>query len=197
MLNSDTFGDRSTRYMPTDQPESVIDAAREGAGWAWRRLHDDLAGPLGGYLAVRGARDPEDLVGEVFLDLARNIQDFTGDIAKFRSWAFVVAHHRLIDERRRSRRRPVTVPLDGVDLDVSPDDPEAEALARLSSDRVRRQFEELTPDQRDVLSLRIIAGLTLQETAEALGKRVGAVKALQRRGLAAVRNRIGREGVPL
>jgi RNA polymerase sigma factor (sigma-70 family) len=62
---------------------------------------------------------------------------------------------------------------------------------------VRRQFEELTPDQRDVLSLRIIAGLTLQETAEALGKRVGAVKALQRRGLAAVRNRIGREGVPL
>lgn len=83
------------------------------------------------------------------------------------------------------------------DPHIAPDDPETEALDRLSSDRVRSLFEDLTPGQRDVLSLRIIGELTLEETAEALGKRVGAVKALQRRGLAAVRKRIEREGVTL
>jgi RNA polymerase sigma-70 factor, ECF subfamily len=58
-------------------------------------------------------------------------------------------------------------------------------------------FRALTPDQQDVLGLRIIAGLSLEETARLLGKRVGAVKALQHRGLEAVRRRLEREGVTL
>lgn len=183
--------------MHRDPAASIITAAREGAPWAWRKLHDELAGPLEGYLRVRGARNPEDLVSEVFVDLARNIADFEGDLAKFRSWAFVVAHHRLIDDRRRKSRRPTEVAMENVAPEAAPDDPETEALGRLSDDRVRHLFESLTPDQRDVLSLRIIGELTLAETAEALGKRVGAVKALQRRALQALRKKIENEGVTL
>jgi RNA polymerase sigma-70 factor (ECF subfamily) len=56
-------------------------------------------------------------------------------------------------------------------------------------------FEVLTDDQRDVLALRIIANLTLEETADTVGKRVGAVKALQRRGLIALRLRIEQDRV--
>jgi RNA polymerase sigma-70 factor (ECF subfamily) len=144
---------------------------------------------------VRGAVDPDNLVGEVFLQLARNIGRFQGDEDEFRSWAFMVAHHRLIDERRTRNRRPPETPIPD-DFDVpAPDDVESQALTRLSSDRLRELFECLTPDQRDVLALRIIAGLDLEQTARIVDKRVGAVKALQHRAVQALRKKLASEGV--
>jgi len=185
---------------PMQHPESaeaLIDAARQGAEWAWRIIYHDLAGPLAGYLRVRGAREPEDLVGEVFVHLARGIGRFQGGSADLRSWAFVVAHHRLIDERRRLRRRPPTTGATVLEAQPGPDAPEAEALSRLSNDRIRRLFAVLTPAQRDVMALRVLGGLTLAETAGALGKRVGAVKTLQHRAVGALRRAIEEEGVTL
>ena len=66
-------------------------------------------------------------------------------------------------------------------------DVEQEALQSLATERIRRLVEGLTGPQREVLMLRIIGGLTLNEAARVLGKPAGAVKALQRRGLAAVK----------
>ncbi len=74
---------------------------------------------------------------------------------------------------------------------------EAAALATLGTERVRRLLEGLAPDQRDVLALRVVADLTVEQIAEALGKSTGAVKALQRRALAALRRRLAEEAVPL
>jgi RNA polymerase sigma factor (sigma-70 family) len=71
-------------------------------------------------------------------------------------------------------------------------DAEAEALDRLSVDGIRRLLDHLSPDQRDVLLLRILAGLTIVEVAAVLGKRPGAVKALQARGVRAVQAEISR-----
>jgi RNA polymerase sigma factor (sigma-70 family) len=177
--------------------DTVLGAAQEGAEWAWEILYRDLSGQVLGYLRGRGAAEPEDLVGEVFLQLARNIKGFRGGESAFRSWTFMVAHHRLIDERRARRRRPeelVTIEeLDSPALS----DVEGEALGRVSTGRMLALFRTLTPDQQDVLGLRIIAGLSLEETARLLGKRVGAVKALQHRGLDAVRRQLEREGVTL
>jgi RNA polymerase sigma-70 factor (ECF subfamily) len=76
-------------------------------------------------------------------------------------------------------------------------DVEEEAARRLATERVRRLCDTLAPDQRDVLLLRMLADLTVDDIAEALGKTPGAVKALQRRGLAALRRQMQREGVPL
>jgi RNA polymerase sigma-70 factor (ECF subfamily) len=188
--------DPGTMQHP-ESAEAVIDAARQGAEWAWRIIYHDLAGPLQGYLRVRGAREPEDLVGEVFVHLARGIGRFRGGGAGLRSWAFVVAHHRLIDERRRIGRRPHTTGDSELEAQAAPDDPEAEALSRLSDDRIRRLLSVLSPAQRDVMALRVLGGLTLEETAGALGKRVGAVKTLQHRAVAALRQAIEKEGVSL
>jgi RNA polymerase sigma-70 factor (ECF subfamily) len=55
----------------------------------------------------------------------------------------------------------------------------------------------LSPEQRSVLLLRVIGDLSIEDVAKAVGKRTGAVKALQRRGLAAVKRELGRKGVPL
>jgi RNA polymerase sigma-70 factor (ECF subfamily) len=181
---------------PREWP-SLLAAAQAGAEWAWARLYRHLAGPVRGYLRAHGATDPDDLLGEVWLQVARNIGRFEGGPDAFRSWVFVIAHHRVVDERRHRRRRP-TVEADAAEMERGAGAvgaAEDDALDRLGAEAVVGVLAQLTDDQRDVLTLRILGDLTIDQVAEVLGKRPGAVKALQRRGLAAIRRLL--EGVPL
>jgi RNA polymerase sigma-70 factor (ECF subfamily) len=100
---------------------------------------------------------------------------------------FVIAHRRLIDERRARGRRPETVELPLDSFESEGGDVEEEVMAQLVTADMHEVFESLTEDQKHVLVLRIIADLTLEGAARVMGKRVGAIKALQRRALAAVR----------
>lgn len=176
--------------------DSVLSAAQAGAEWAWSRIYEELAGTVTGYLASRGAEEPEDITSEVFIKVARHIHTFEGDLKSFRSWVFVIAHRRLIDERRSVRRKPDFTELPP---DYSPNgkagDVEVEALEGLVTDEIRQALELLTDGQRDVLALRMIAGLTLAETADILGKKVNAIKAQQRRALEALQERFTLENV--
>jgi RNA polymerase sigma-70 factor (ECF subfamily) len=70
-------------------------------------------------------------------------------------------------------------------------------MRQLAGERVRELIGRLAPEQRAVLLLRIVGGLTVEEVAGAIGKRAGAVKALQRRGLAAIQRELAKEAVPL
>ena len=182
---------------PEEAFASLLTAALAGGQWAYERLYRSLAPAVAGYLRVQGALDPDDLTSEVFERAFMALGTFSGTEAQFRSWVFTIAHHRLTDERRRLARRPVRahgeVP-DTVPADV---DVEDEAARRLATERVHRLCDTLAPDQRDVLLLRMLADLTVDDIASALGKTPGAVKALQRRGLAALRRHLQREGVPL
>jgi len=173
--------------------DSIITAAQAGAEWAWFRLHTELAGPVLGYLRSRGAAEPEDLLSEVFVQVARNIGSFAGDARSFRSWVFTVAHHRLIDERRYRSRRPVT-PTEIAEEGAGSGDVEQEALDAIGTDRVLSLLDGLTPDQCSVLLLRIIGDQTIDEIARTLGKRSGAVKALQRRAFDALRRTLEATG---
>ncbi len=173
----------------------VLAAARANQSWAFQRLFAELARSVAGYLRMQGVREPDDLVNEAFLGAFSNIANFEGDEGDFRSWVFTIAHRRLIDERRRLGRRPLET-CDGGYERVG-GDVEDDAFSSLGNERVRERLARLLPDQRDVLLLRVVADLTVERTAETLGKSVGAVKALQRRGLTALREEISREGVPL
>ena len=176
--------------------ERVLDAARVDAGWAYERLYRELSPSVCGYFRVQGARDPEDLTSEVFMGAFRGLHAFSGNEDQFRSWVFTIAHRRLTDERRRVAIRPRVAddpsPIDGWGGDV-----EEDALRRMSADRVRTLCQSLSPDQRDVILLRLVSDLTVDAIAEALDKTPGAVKALQRRALASLRQVLQREGVPL
>lgn len=177
---------------------ATLAAAQDGEQWAWDALYRSLAGPVRGYLRARGAFDPDDVLGEVFLDLARSVGTFEGDESRFRSWVFMVAHNRMVDERRREIRRPShPTPPESLELVEGARDTEGEALAGVSTDGVRRLLAGLTPDQRAVLELRLIAGLTIDEVAAVVGKPSGAVKALQRRAIWSLRREIAPTGVPL
>ena len=176
--------------------DSVLPAAQSGAGWAWERLYADLSGQVLGYLRGHGAVDPENLLGEVFLQLARNLPGFRGDEPSFRSWVFSVAYHRVLDERRTQRRRP-TVPLGDADGRGAVGDAEDDAVHVLVTSEAVERLHALTPDQRDVVLLRVFGDLTVEQVASVLGRRPGAVKALQRRAFAALARGMSTQGVPL
>lgn len=176
----------------------AVEAARAGAEWAWTRIYDELAPTVLGYLRGLGASEPEDVTGEVFLQAVRDLPRFRGSWRDFRAWIFTIAHHRFLDERRRTGRRPVAPAPDEVLTDRMPTvDTETDALRSLSDEHVRTMIEGLVPGQREVLLLRILGGLTIEEIARAVGKRPGAVKALQRRGIEALRKTLAEGGVSL
>lgn len=181
--------------------DHVLCAAQTGAGWAFTRLYDSLAPAVVGYLRAQGLSEPEDVGSEVFLSVFCGLSSFTGNEERFRSWVFTIAYRRLVDHRRANGRRPAPERLD--EAGPRPDLPSGrvatddDALARLGTERVRRVLAQLAPEQADVLALRVIADLTVDQVALALGKSPGAVKALQRRALANLRRRLPSEGVPL
>ncbi len=140
-------------------------------------VYRELAPAVLGYLRTQGVAEPEDLLGEIFLQVARDLHRVRGDALDVRRWVFRVARNRVIDDARRRARRPARggqVLPDRAGTEASePFDPEL--LAALAG---------LTPDQREVIVLRFVADLPLEAVASITGRNVGAVKALQHRGLA-------------
>lgn len=178
---------------------SILAAARLGAEWAWAVVYRDLSPTVLRYLRAHGAREPEDVLGDVFVQVVRKFPDFSGDERDFRAWVFTIARNRLTDEWRRDGRRPVDYVTDEVLSACTTDvgNVEDEAMRKLDEQRVRSIIEQLSPDQRDVLFLRLLAGFTIDEVAVVIGKKPGAVKALQARGVAAIRREISRKAVTL
>ncbi len=175
----------------------VLPAAQMGEAWALRVVFDELAPRVQGYLRTRGAAEPEDLTSEVFLAVFPRLSTVTGGAAGLRTLVFSVAHARLVDDLRRQGRRGPAVPYDPQRDDrVSPSS-EDEAFDQLAVERVRTLLGTLPADQRDVLLLRIISDLTVEQVAVAMGRSPGAVKQLQRRGLVTLRSQAREGRVPL
>ncbi len=175
--------------------EGVLAGAQQGAGWACTRLYETLAPAVHGYLRSQGARDPADLTSTVFLAVFSRCGSFSGNEAQFRSWVFTIAHHRLVDDRRAAGRTPPLEPLDDGLSTATSAPAEDLAMQHLGEERVVGLLAGLTADQRAVLAMRVIADMTVDEVAAVLGKRPEAVKALQRRGLDALRRTLAKEGV--
>lgn len=120
--------------------------------------------------------------------MVRDLERFEGDEAGFRSWVFTIAHRRLIDARRAFGRRPSQPASDDELEAVLPRSrTEPDVLERLSTEQVMQLLERLTEDQREVLVLRLVAGLRASEIAAATGRPTDAVKALQKRGIKRLR----------
>jgi RNA polymerase sigma-70 factor, ECF subfamily len=176
--------------MDPDHLDALVAAARAGGDWAFERLWLVLSPRVAGYLRGRGVPDPEDVTSEVFLAAFQKVGTFDGDGAAFRSWLFTVAHHKGVDVLRRSGREPATEPYDPVADPRCADSAEWHAVASIEDDEVRALLAALSPDQADVMLLRVLGGLTLQEVAVATGRSLGAVKQLQRRAVAQLSRRL-------
>ena len=135
-----------------------------------------------GYLRGQRVEDPDDLLGEVFYQVARSLSGFEGNHDDLRRWVFTIARNRVIDDRRRRSRRPRTVALGAHDAEVAgPADPDDELLAAIGA---------LTEDQREVVALRFIADLSLEDVAHLTNRTVGATKSMQHRALEQLSRRL-------
>jgi RNA polymerase sigma-70 factor (ECF subfamily) len=152
------------------------------AGFAvlWRALQPAVLR----YLRVVCGDAAEDVASETWLQAARDLSSFTGDVTAFRVWLFRIARHRGIDDRRRAwRRREETSEF------VEP--PPGEAVRDVAHDVVERSGTEwaldvissLPTDQAEAVMLRAVVGLDVAGTAAVLGKRPGAVRVAAMRGL--------------
>ena len=177
--------------MRTGLPfDDVLAAARTGAAWAFEVLYRDLAPVVTGYLRLHGAAEPDDVASETFIGVFTGLPGFTGDEDALRAWVFTIAHRRLVDDWRRRSRRPQLA--DDVD-DLSGlvgGDVESDALVRFGTADVHRLCGGLPDDQRTVVLLRSLADLTVEQVAQVMGRSVASEKALQRRGLRALRQQV-------
>lgn len=177
--------------------DEVLAAARHGQPWALDALFRTYARPVAGYIRARTPSSPDDLVSEVFTAALTSLDRFRGSEPEFRSWLFTIAARRVVDDLRRRARQLPTTAYDLADDHRTSASAEAEGLDRLGEEWVRWVLDQLAPDQREVLLLRVLGDLTVDQVATRLGKTPGAVKQLQRRGLAAAARVLEREGVPL
>jgi RNA polymerase sigma-70 factor (ECF subfamily) len=167
-----------------------VRGARAGQAWALTEIWQRHAATVAGYLRGRGALDADDLTSDVFLAVFEKLPGFHGNDDDLRAFIFTVAHHRMVDDLRRRVRRGETLPYEPeIDGRAQPS-AEIEALQRLGNEKVQHLLAELSADQREVILMRVVADLSLEETAKLVGKRVGAVKALQHRALATLRRQL-------
>ncbi|MGH2751637.1 MAG: sigma-70 family RNA polymerase sigma factor [Actinomycetota bacterium] len=176
--------------------QQLLESARAASDSAWTSLYDEFAPLVIRYLRARNCPDAEDVLGEVFLRVVRNLASFTGEREDFRAWIVTIAHRRMIDERRRRQRRPLELVETDVLQTLAPaGDVEEDCQLALSTAEIRNALDGLSVDQRDVLALRFLGGLRIGEIAQAVGKSPDAVKALQARGIASLRRKIRTEAV--
>jgi RNA polymerase sigma factor (sigma-70 family) len=173
----------------------VLTAARAGQPWACARLYEGLKRPVVAYLRLQRAADPDDVASEVFLQVFRDLGNFEGDEAAFRAWVFTIARRRLMDAWRAASRRPALTAW-SPGLDPVGGDVEEDVFRNLGDERIAVMLAGLTPEQRDVVLLRIVADLPLEQVARTMGRSVNATKALQRRAVRALRRSSSEPPVP-
>jgi RNA polymerase sigma-70 factor (ECF subfamily) len=172
--------------------EDVLERARTGDESAfaglWRWLHP----PLLRWLGVVAPGGVDDVASEVWLSVVRGLDSFEGGEREFRGWVFTIARRRTIDWARHRRRHPATTMLDGVDVEAPGDASEA-LWADVAVEAVLALLRELRPEQAEVVALRVIAGLSVPETAAVVNKPDGTVRVLCHRGLRALARRLNTE----
>jgi RNA polymerase sigma-70 factor (ECF subfamily) len=143
------------------------------------------------YFRVGDEQTAEDLTSQVFLKAWDKLSSYQIRGLPFRAWLFRIARNSIIDYYRTFKETTSLEP----DVIARPDpaaDVDDRVAQRLQAEEIRLSLQHLTEDQRQVVTLRFIEGLSTSEIAQVMGKREGAVRALQMRGLQALAEIIGR-----
>lgn len=161
----------------------ALAAARDGDEHGFAVLWRALQPAVLRYLRVVVPDAAEDVASETWLQVARDIRRFRGDLAGFRVWLFRIARNRGLDELRRAGRRREGLPGDGDEEAVYAADAAREALDRMDTEWALALIAALPRDQAEAVMLRVVAGLDVAQAAAVLGKRPGAVRVAAMRGL--------------
>ena len=190
--------DHSPAMEPTSErrwaaePESLVIArAKAGEPDAISALYERYAPQIQRYIASR-LGDPvqaEDVCADVFVKVLESLARYEDRGWPFSAWLYRIAYARTVDVLRQSRRRH-SVPLDEGQLGAL-DPPDEAIMSRIAYHEIKDAMDILTREQRLVLRLRFDEDRSLAEIADALGRTIGSVKALQHRGLLRLAQELG------
>jgi len=175
--------------------KDVVSRAIKGDGGAFAQLYEEHFDKIYRYiyLKVGNQAEAEDLTQEVFVKALEAISSYKWRNLPFVSWLFRIAHNQAIDYLRK-QSKVEKVAWDNNVTRVDEPTPEVIAERSLEVEELADNIKKLPPAQRDVISLRFGAELSIAEVAKALGKNPGTVKALQYNGIAALRKMMLGEG---
>ena len=163
----------------------ALRAARAGDDEGFAVLFREWNPPLLRFLRARAPGVADDLASDVWMTAAGKIAQFEGGLDAWRAWLFTLAHRRLIDHRRQAERRRTDLTAGDVFAHRSAvDDPAQEASDRLSAqEAIDGLVAALTPEQAEVILLRVVAGLDAAQVAKIVGRTAGWVRVTQHRAL--------------
>ncbi|KPV51293.1 RNA polymerase subunit sigma-24 [Kouleothrix aurantiaca] len=174
------------------EPESLVIArAKAGERDAIGALYERYAPQIQRYIASR-LGDPvqaEDVCADVFVKVLESLARYEDRGWPFSAWLYRIAYARTVDVLRQSRRRH-SVPLDEGQLGAL-EPPDEAIMSRIAYHEIKDAMDILTREQRLVLRLRFDEDRSLAEIADALGRTIGSVKALQHRGLLRLAQELG------
>ena len=164
----------------------VVRLAREGDSAAMTELYEHYRSRIYGYLFYRvgDTHQAEDLTAEVFLRVVEKLPGYRFQAIPFQAWLFQIARNLAIDHYRKTNAHPM-VELDA-NLITNHESPEQATERSMIARQLKQALDRLTTEQCDVIVLRFLVGMPVQQVAEALNKSEGSVKALQARGLEAL-----------
>ena len=171
--------------------DETVEAAKRGDRLAWEAAYVAYGKGLMGFLVLRlGDRDDaSEALSETFLRALEKIRSLRGGADAFRAWLFRIARNVATDRmRQRSRVFPEADVPDTVDLVLG--GPESHVVAAEDAAEVREAFATLEPDDREVVWLRVCAGLSSDEVGRIVGKKPGTVRMQQLRALEAMSRRL-------
>ena len=164
----------------------VVRLAREGDSAAMTELYEHYRSRIYGYLFYRvgDTHQAEDLTAEVFLRVVEKLPGYRFQAIPFQAWLFQIARNLAIDHYRKTNAHPM-VELDA-NLITNHESPEQATERSVIARQLKQALDRLTTEQCDVIVLRFLVGMPVQQVAETLNKSEGSVKALQARGLEAL-----------
>jgi RNA polymerase sigma-70 factor (ECF subfamily) len=174
--------------MRDSSDAELISRAQRGEvnaiGWLYDRHRESIFRYL--WIRLDDRQLAEDLTGDVFMRMLDALPRYRQKGLPFRAWLYRIAHNLLIDHFRKMNHQ-TTVSLEVAEELGTDVEPGRTIEQRQLTEQLQAALMRLEPTQSEVITMRFLAGLSLQETALALGKTEAAVKALQYRGLNGLR----------
>ncbi|MGH1492059.1 MAG: RNA polymerase sigma factor [Acidimicrobiales bacterium] len=184
-----------TSILSNDGDESlfgdVLDRAATGDDAAVAALMAEFEPDLIRFARGQGVSEPEAVVNGALSDAFAGLSRFRGrDRRAFRAYLYQILRRRIVDQYRRAYAQPKTVAGLENDYVARLVDQEASDFDERLADRelVEEILDQLTEEQREVLEMRVLTGLSIKETATMTGRTEGAVKSMQRRALSSLRS---------
>ena len=167
-----------------DHLNQALRAARDGDENAFRMLYRHIQPRLLRYVRTLVGDEAEDVTSEAWLQIAKDLASFRGNVDDFRRWTATIARNRALDHLRYRKRRPVdNSPVDRLSEQLAPDDTETAVMDILGTRSAFALIARLPSDQAEIIVLRVVVGLDTAAVAKLLGKRPGAVRTAAHRGL--------------